>query len=224
MLLAAEDWVDLVGECQNGVEAIAAIQKLRPDLVFLDVQMPGASGFDVIGAVGASHMPCVVFVTAFDQYALKAFDVHALDYLLKPFDRERLERALERLRAALASAGRSAAPRRPPPLERLGVERQGRVRLVEVGGIDWIEADGKRVLLHAAGEVLPLRQPLRALEERLDPRRFARVHRGSIVRVGAIRELCRAFHGDWIVLLQRGERVVLSRRYCDRLRALLGAS
>jgi two-component system LytT family response regulator len=235
MLLAAEDWVDLVGECQNGVEAIAAIQKLRPDLVFLDVQMPGASGFDVIGAVGASHMPCVVFVTAFDQYALKAFDVHALDYLLKPFDRQRFQQALARARQQIERQSNGDLERRllelvqglksPQQfLERFVIKAGGRVFFVRAEEIDWIEAAGNYVKLHVGGETHLFRETMNALEAKLDPDAFFRIHRSHIVNIERVKELQPWFNGEYVVFLRSGTRLTLSRGYREKLQDRIGRS
>ena len=163
MLLSKEDWVEIAGECDNGHDAVAAIQKLKPDLVFLDVQMPGSTGFDVIDSVGAARMPAVVFVTAYDRYALRAFDVHALDYLLKPFDRERFQQALGRARQHLDRKNAGELERRllelvqdlrstPQRPERFVIKSGGRVFFVRTDEIDWVEAAGNYVKLHVGNE------------------------------------------------------------------------
>lgn len=198
MLLSSEPWLELVAECQNGIEAIDAIQGLAPDLVFLDVQMPGATGFEVIEAVGAENMPPVVFVTAYDQYALKAFDVRALDYLLKPFDRERFQQALSRARQRVGNSGPGELERRllalmqdlkqtPHRVDRFVVKSGGRVYFVRAEEIDWIESAGNYVKLHVGGETHLLRETMTAIEAQLDPEAFFRIHRCHIVNIERVR-------------------------------------
>jgi two-component system, LytTR family, response regulator len=233
MLLADEDWVDVVAECQNGVEAIAAIQKLRPDLVFLDVQMPDATGFDVIGTVGAARMPFVVFVTAYDQYALKAFDVHALDYLLKPFDRERFQQTLARARQQIERQSHGELERRllelveglrspQQHLERFVVKSGGRVFFVRAEEIDWIEAAGNYVKLHVGNDAHLFRETMNALETKLDPDVFFRIHRSHIVNIERVKELQPWFNGEYVVFLRSGTRLTLSRGYREKLQDRIG--
>jgi two-component system LytT family response regulator len=224
LLTAAPD-LEIVGECGDGASAIAAIAELTPDLVLLDVQMPELGGFDVVDAVGLQQLPAIVFVTAYDQYALRAFDVHAVDYVLKPVDPERLQRALERARsriaardanggvalaAALADLGRQLAPRWA---RRLAIRAGGRVRLVEVGTIQWLRAAGNYVEVHAGGRMQTMRETLAALEARLDPERFVRVSRSALVNLDAVRELQPLFDGDFVLLLHDGTQVPGSRRW-----------
>lgn len=232
-LLEREAEVELVGECANGAEAVAAIQGLVPDLVFLDVQMPELDGFGVIAAVGSHRMPLVVFVTAFDQYALKAFEVHAVDYLLKPFDRERFQVALgraveqirrretsglnERLSAMLAELKPEA--RQPG---RIAVKSEGRVLLVKLDDVDWIEAADNYVTLHVGKETHMLRETMNAMEQRLLAQKFMRISRSSIVNVERIQELQPMFHGEYVVILRNGTRLTLSRGYREKLQVLLG--
>jgi two-component system LytT family response regulator len=233
MLLANEEGVELAGECDTGPAAVAAIHKLKPDLVFLDVQMPGGTGFDVIQSVGAERMPPVVFVTAYDRYALRAFDVHALDYLLKPFDRERFQQALSRARQHIArqDAGElerrllelvqdlRAAPQRP---ERFVIKSGGRVFFVRTDEIDWIEAAGNYVKLHVGAEVHLLRETMNALEAQLDPDSFYRIHRCHIVNIERVKELQPWFNGEYVVFLQSGARLTLSRGYREKLQERIG--
>ena len=231
-LLKGEDDVRIVGECASGRPAVKAIQEKRPDLVFLDVQMPGLDGFGVVEEIGRSEMPAVVFVTAFDQYALKAFEVHALDYLLKPFDKERFHATLERAREAIRlRAGRpdermvtllqELAARRKFA-ERLVVKCNGKERLVPVDEVSWFEAAGNYVRIHSGGERLLLRETMANLETRLDPDRFARIHRSTIVNLGKVKELEPWFHGDYVVRLSDGQKLTLSRSYRARLLEKLG--
>jgi two-component system, LytTR family, response regulator len=233
MLLAAEDWVDVIAECQSGAEAIAAIHKHRPDLVFLDVQMPGATGFDVIDAVGASHMPFVVFVTAYDQYALKAFDVHALDYLLKPFDRDRFQQTLARARQQIERQSHGELERRllelvqglhspQQHLERFVVKSGGRVFFVRAEEIDWIEAAGNYVKLHVGSDVHLFRETMNALEAKLDSNVFYRIHRSHIVNIERVKELQPWFNGEYVVFLRSGTRLTLSRGYREKLQERIG--
>jgi two-component system LytT family response regulator len=233
-LLAAEDWLEIVAECPNGTETIAAIETIQPDLVFLDVQMPGASGFEVIEAIGAARMPPVVFVTAFDRYALRAFDVHALDYLLKPFDRERFQVALERARQQLERKPDGEFERRlialvedlkpTQRLERFVVRSGGRVFFVRADEIDWIEAAGNYVKLHVGGEAHLFRETMAALETRLDPDTFFRIHRSHIVNIERVKELQPWFNGEYVVFLRSGARLTLSRGYREKLQERIGRS
>ena len=233
-LLADEPDIRVAGESASGRAAIRAISERKPALVFLDVQMPGIDGFGVVEQLGPAA-PVIVFVTAYDQYALRAFEVHALDYLLKPFDRERFQTALARAREAirLRSGGGAddrvaglletlAARQRHP--ERLLVKAGGKERLVAVQDIDWFEAAGNYVRLHLAGERLLLRDTMAHLEKRLDPERFARIHRGTIVNLARVKELEPWFHGDYTVRLHDGRKLTLSRGYRGRLLTLLNSS
>jgi two-component system LytT family response regulator len=233
MLLAREDWVDLVAECPNGLEAIDAIGRLQPDLVLLDVQMPGATGFEVIEAIGPERMPLVVFVTAFDRYALRAFDVHALDYLLKPFDRERFHEALARARQHLERRSSGDLERRllelvqdlkpaVPRLERFVIKSGGRVFFVRSEEIDWIEAAGNYVKLHVGNEAHLFRETMNALESQLDPDTFFRIHRSHIVNIERVKELQPWFNGEYVVFLRNGTRLTLSRGYREKLQERIG--
>ena len=234
-LLAREDWVDLIAECPNGTDAIDAIGRLQPDLVLLDIQMPGASGFEVIEAVGPERMPLVVFVTAFDRYALRAFDVHALDYLLKPFDRERFHEALLRARQHLERRGTGDLERRllelvqdlkpsSQRLERFVIKSGGRVFFVRSDEIDWIEAAGNYVKLHVGNETHLFRETMNALEAQLDPDTFFRIHRSHIVNIERVKELQPWFNGEYVVFLRSGTRLTLSRGYREKLQERIGRS
>jgi len=228
-LLDAEVDLDIVGECEDGAAAVAETRRLDPDLLFLDVQMPGLDGFDVLAALGPSTNPAVIFVTAYDEYALRAFDVHAVDYLLKPFDRARLRQAIARARASRvdvadltrrlrALVGDVTASRR---LERLVVKSRGRVYFVRVDEIDWIESAGHYLALHVAREEHLIRETLRTLERRLDPDRFVRIHRSIIVNIDRVRHLVPTFHGEYDVELRDGTRLSSGRGYSDRLQAIV---
>jgi two-component system, LytTR family, response regulator len=239
-LLTTDADVDVVGECSNGRDAVTAIHEHTPDLVFLDVQMPELDGFAVVHAIGVERMPVTVFVTAFDQYALKAFEAHALDYLTKPFDRERFQTSLGRAKQQVhlrstASGATATVPsrrfeiderlvallseleRRHRFAERLMVKSAGRVVFLRVEEIDWIEAAGSYVRLHVGRDAHLLHEGIAALSARLDPGRFARVHRSTIVNLDRVRELQPWFHGDAVAILRDGTRLQVSRTYRDAL-------
>jgi two-component system LytT family response regulator len=218
--------VELVGEAADGAEAVDAIRRLEPDLVFLDIQMPAMTGFEVIEEIGAERMPAVIFVTAYDEYAINAFDVQAIDYLLKPFDDDRFRRAFERAVASLTGGGggrdrieRLLGAVRPAPswLKRVVVREADRVLLVDVGEIFRVSAEGNYVRIHTPGRSHLIRETMSRMESRLDPERFARIHRSDIVRIDAIREMKPWFHGDYLVTLEDGSQLRLSRRYQERL-------
>jgi two-component system LytT family response regulator len=232
-LLSQESDVQVVGEARDGLEAVRLIEEAKPDLALLDVQMPELDGFGVIEQVGAERMPAVVFVTAYDSYALRAFDVHAVDYLLKPFDRSRLKEALQRARREvdrrqtglinekLLALIEDLKPERKP-LERLVVKSSGRVFFLKTEEIDWIDSAGNYVRLHVNGESHLLRETMTNLEGKLDAERFVRIHRSTMVNIERIKELQQVFHGDYVVILQNGQRLALSRTYRDKLQEILG--
>lgn len=231
-LLQQEDDVEVIGECHDGTQAVAAIHNQAPDLVFLDVQMPGHNGFEVIEAVGAERMPTVVFVTAYDEYALRAFEVHALDYLLKPFGRERFRETMQHARASIDRRRSSDLGRRllalvndvkpePSKLERLVVKSGGRVFFLRTDQIDWIEAAGNYVRLHLGEESHLFRETMTRMEARLDARQFVRIHRSRIVNTDRVKELQPWFNGEYVVVLQSGTRLTLSRGYRDKLQEQL---
>lgn len=225
--LRDESDIELIGECGDGDSAVSDIRLRKPDLVFLDIQMPEKSGFDVIRSLGAKKLPIVIFVTAYDQYALQAFDVHALDYLLKPFNKERLRRAVSRVREQLAQ--KSATPvderllslledLRPEKkyIERLVVKTSGRVFFLKVDEIDWIEAAGNYVKIHIGREAHMIRETMNGIENKLDPEQFMRIHRSTVVNIDKIKELHPMFSGDYAVILRNGAELSLSRNYRDR--------
>jgi two-component system, LytTR family, response regulator len=242
-LLDKERGVAVVGAATNGLEAVEAIRTLSPDLVFLDVQMPGMTGFDVVAEVGPERMPATVFVTAYDHYALRAFEVAALDYLVKPFDDDRFEMAFRRARrlVELEEVGRmtkrlvsmlhgeeapTPAPQRsgqaPEYLERIAVEMRGQVRVLPVTRIDYITASGPYAELHAADKTYVIRERMQALEDRLDPSRFFRIHRSAIVRLELIETLLRSSGGDYAVRLRGGTELSVSRSRREELEERLG--
>ncbi len=237
-LATATDF-EIVGQCGNAREAAATIDRLRPDLLFLDIQMPGLSGFDLLTRLPQDQMPIVVFVTAYDQYALQAFEVHAVDYVLKPFDGKRLLQALDRARTQ-ASASREDYEARlaalveklardrtrleealarvePQYLERATVRVNGRVFFIRLSDVDWIESAHNYARLHVGGEQHLLRVTLSELAARLDPRRFARIHRFTIVNLDRIREVQPSTSGDQIVILHNGQRLRMSRSHRSAL-------
>jgi two-component system LytT family response regulator len=232
-LLAHEPDMEVVAQARDGEEAIAAIQDHSPDLAFLDVQMPHMSGFDVIEAIGPDRMPLVVFVTAYDQHALKAFQVRALDYLLKPFDRERFADALQRARKQIERDETGDLGRRlmalvkdlrkdQPRSDRLVVKSGGRLFFLRADEIDWIEAAGNYVRLHVGTSSHLLRETMNAIEGRLDPEKFFRIHRSRIVNMERIQELQPWLNGEYAVLLRTGTRLTLSRGYREKLQERLG--
>jgi two-component system, LytTR family, response regulator len=232
-LLEREPDIVIVGECADGRQAVNDLRQLEPDLVFLDVQMPALDGFGVLEALDNERLPAVIFVTAHDRYALRAFEVHALDYLLKPFDRERFQKALERVRNQLERAETAASRQRllalledvqaaRKPLQRVVIKSEGRVFFVRVEDIDWIEAAGNYLRLHVGRETHLLRETMNGLEGRLDPAQFVRIHRSTMVQFDRIRELQPWFHGDYRVLLRDGTELTLSRGYRQKLQELLG--
>lgn len=231
--LAKEPDFDVVGTARSGTEALERIDALAPDVVFLDVQMPELDGFGVVAALDPERVPLVVFVTAFDRYALPAFDSDAVDFLLKPFDGERFDRALARLRVRAASRQggdfdrlqRAAAATRPPGApwpERLAVRATGRAVIVDLGDVRWIGAEGNYARLHLPKQAWLTRRTLRDLEGTLDPARFARVHRSHIVALRWIREVRPLGDGDHEVTLDTGTRLVVTRTYRDELERRLG--
>jgi two-component system LytT family response regulator len=230
-LLGGELDVECVGECTNGQEAVEAIRNHKPDLVFLDVEMPVLDGLGVIEEIGAEQMPAVIFVTAYDRYALRAFEIHALDYLLKPFDRERFQeavrRARERVQRARGGDGglaglleESRGSRKPA--DRLVIKCGGRVFFVKTEDVDWIEAAGNYARVHVGTEIHLLRETMNALEGRLDGNRFLRIHRSTIVNIERIQELQPWFHGDYVVILRDGTQLTLSRGYRQKVQELFG--
>jgi two-component system LytT family response regulator len=242
VLLQNDSDVEVVGECANGREAVEAIRETSPDLVFLDEQMPEMDGFGVIEQIGAENMPVVIFVTAYDQYALRAFDVAALDYLLKPYGDERFLTAVDRAKRQIrrgevgqltsrlislleGQAGQFAQDRPPGKyLQRIMLKTGGRMTFLRTEEIDWIEAEGDYVRLHAGGKRHLLRDTMKRLEEQLDPSQFLRTHRSTIVNLDRIKELHPFFHGDYLIVLNDGTELKLSRSRRRSLQDRLGRS
>ncbi len=248
--LERADGYHVVAECASGREAIAAIREHQPAVVFLDVQMPGVDGFGVVEEIGAERMPVVIFVTAFDNHALKAFEAHAFDYLLKPIDDVRFATTIERARHRVVEREESGVARRlaalmndirpvlgteqgiarhsdaveapATPVNRIIVRERDRVLLIDVGDIDWIGADGDYVRIHASGRSHLIRDTMAAMENRLDRGAFVRIHRSTIVNTSRIRELRPYSSREYAVILRDGTRLRLSRRYRERLRDHFG--
>lgn len=231
-LLSAEPDIEVVGQCRDGEEAVRAIMDSSPDLVFLDVQMPAMNGFEVIEAVGSERMPLVIFVTAYDQHALRAFQVRALDYVLKPFDRERFQEAVQRARVHIQRDETGDLGRRlialvkdlrrdQPKTDRLVVKSGGRLFFLRTDEIDWIEAAGNYVRLHVGNTSHLLRETMNAIEGRLDPEKFFRIHRSRIVNMERIQEMQPWLNGEYAVVLRTGTRLTLSRGYREKLQERL---
>jgi two-component system LytT family response regulator len=226
-LLTRQAGVTIVAECPDGPSAVQAIRELEPDLMFLDIQMPEMNGFDVLRAVGADAVPAVIFVTAYDQYALQAFEAHALDYLLKPFANARFHEALERVRRILGNDDdRALRQRLVAFLEstrantrtRIPIRTAERVTFVRPDEIDWIEGAGNYVRIHAGNEEHLVRDTLKGIADRLDPSTFLRIHQSYIVNVDRVKELRPWTHGEYIVILRDGTRLTSSRSYSEALR------
>jgi two-component system, LytTR family, response regulator len=230
-LLAEPGGGEILGEARSGVETVAAIRALRPDVIFLDVQMPEGSGFDVLRELGPEGLPVVVFATAYDTYALRAFEANALDYLLKPFDRARFEMALHRALDQVRRLRGEVDPRllslfrdveqRARSLDRIPIRNGVRTRLIDADVIDYLEAQGNYVQLHAGKESHLVRETLGALEEKLDPRRFLRVHRSLIVNLDRIVEVESLFAGEYVLFLRDGRRLTTGRSYRARVQEAL---
>ena len=243
-LVAADPDITVVGECADGRSALDAIRAHAPHLLFLDVQMPEMDGFSMLRQLDPAELPVIVFTTAYDQYALRAFEVHALDYLLKPFDDDRFQdavtRAKEQVRRGRIGAlsgqllalldtvagppGAPATPRNGRYLKRLVIKSGGRVTVLGVKEVDWVEADGDYVKIHAGKRWHLLRETMKRLEAELDPGRFVRIHRSTIVNIERVSELQPFFRGEYVVLLHDGTSLKLSRGYKERLEAALGRS
>jgi two-component system LytT family response regulator len=233
-MLEGRERYAVVAECNDGAEALAALADHDIDLLFLDVQMPGLDGFQILESLDSDSLPIVVFVTAFNDYALRAFDVSALDYLLKPFDRERFEMTLARVEERVSVRERGeisvelreflgtlTTPATPGHVSRFPVRANGEIYFVRTEDVDWIDAEGNYVALHAAGRRHLVRDTIKSLETRLDPSKFVRVHRSAIINVDRLRKLQPYFHGEYVITLQDGTTLTSSRTYSDRLRALL---
>lgn len=237
MLLESEPNVTVIAECQDGKQTVSAINVLRPDLLLLDIQMPDLDGFQVLDEIPAQEMPVVIFTSAYDQYAIRAFEAHALDYLLKPFDQERLHQAIERARIELLNSehrevthrimellshiksGAVAAPSDSP--NRLIIKAKGRVIFLDMDEIDWVEAAANYVRLNVGKEAYLLRETISRTSERLNPDHFIRIHRSTIVNVKKIKELIPVNSGEYIVVLKNGKELSCSRGYRGFLQSVI---
>jgi two-component system LytT family response regulator len=228
-LLADVQGIELVGEAENGIQAVELIERVQPDLVMLDVQMPGLDGFGVIEAL--QEPPPIIFFTAYDEYAISAFEVNALDYLLKPFSRQRLEKAIARARAALAEKQEIAARLKPlleglaaqgQHLSRLAVREGEHIRVLDANEIDWIGVDDEQVVVHVGDQAYPIRRTLAEMVSRLDPRTFFRAHRSAVVNLNRVQEIIPWFKGSHKLRLTSGAEVDLSRAQARALRKILG--
>jgi len=229
--IANHEELELVGEAEDGDTAVSMIERLNPKLLFLDVQMPTLDGFGVIEGIPPERMPTTIFVTAYDHYAVRAFEAHAVDYLLKPFDKLRFDRALRRAEEQIVKQERAAVEARMMALvssangnssssERFVVRTAGRITFLSLDEIDWIEAAANYVRIHAGKEVHQLRESIGSLSERLDPARFGRVHRSYIVNLKKVRELQACNSGEYIAVLKNGKQIPCSRGYRDNLKSL----
>jgi two-component system LytT family response regulator len=227
--VAEDPDLDVIGEAGDGFEAAESIRRLKPDLVFLDVQMPGLDGFGVLEALSPEEIPAVVFVTAFDQYAVRAFEAQAVDYLMKPFSRERVEEAVRRVRELVKGKSledfRESIARIVEKIRRdrsypewVLLKAEGKNVFVKVRDIDWIESSRNNVRIHVGQNLYLLHETTTAIASRLDPKRFLRIHRSAIVNIERIRELHPWFNGDYAVILRDGTQLTLSASYRDRLR------
>jgi len=232
-MLSGDSDVEVVGECANGREAIEAIKSLTPDLIFLDIQMPEIGGFEVLESLQGRSSPYVIFATAYDQYAVRAFEVHAFDYLLKPFDQERFDAAWQRAKQQIKHDRTGERDRHilalleelksgPRYLERLVVKTGGRVFFLDVDDIHCIEAEGNYVRVHDKAKHYLLRETISGLEEQLNPKEFLRIHRSAIVKIDKIKELQPWFHGEYRIILENGKQLTLSRNYRANLQDAVG--
>ncbi len=247
MMLKGHQDIDVLQECSNGIEAREAIKDRSPDLIFLDIKMPGLDGIEMLRQLKLEERPYVVFVTAYNEYALQAFEEHALDYLLKPFDQERFDQMLDRARGQVAQSEEAAFGRRlkrfldgnnvsapstsssgqsapRPCVDRLVVKESGRVFFLNPTEVDWLEAAGNYVSLHVGSKTHMIYETMGSMEQRLDPNKFVRIHRSTIVNVDCIKEMQSHFNGEYIVILNTGDKLKLSRSYRDKAKAALGIS
>jgi two-component system LytT family response regulator len=235
--LASSSDVEVIGEFGSGLDALQFMQQTMPDILFLDVQMPEMTGFELLENLEGKP-PVVIFVTAYDQYAVQAFEVHAADYLLKPFDRERFEKALTRAKELVPQRNTDDSMTQklltlledlrgkaePKHTDRIITKTNGRIRILRAQDIDWIEAEGNYVRLHTGTESHLLRETMNGLEQKLDPKKFVRIHRSTMINIEQVKELQPWFRGDYVVILKNAKQLTLSRGYRERLETLLGKS
>jgi two-component system LytT family response regulator len=244
MRLAETAGVEVIGECSNGREALNAVAELQPDLLFLDIQMPGMSGFDVIANLQQDNMPLIVFVTAYDEYAIEAFDVHAVDYLLKPIDNDRLQEAVDRAISHRSADGAVTDKQRLLELiisitgksenaitqllkdhtgvksypDKIAIKDGGETTLVQTEDIDWVDAAGDYMCIHANDETHVMRITMKDLEDQLDPANFQRVHRSTIVNLDCVTKVCSHMNGEFHLLLKNGASIKMSRSYKEKVK------
>ncbi|MFH2002481.1 MAG: LytTR family DNA-binding domain-containing protein [Planctomycetota bacterium] len=235
-LLDAESDFEIVAECDGGAAAVDSVDSLQPDLLFLDIQMPEIDGFDVLSAIDPENIPAVIFVTAYDQYAVRAFEVHAIDYLLKPFDKERFKEALARVRTRTDPKGKedkNALTQQIAKLlddvrterranDRILIKSEGKIFFLSTQEIDWVEAAGNYMRLHAGNEIHLMRETMSGMETRLPSDLFVRIHRSTMVNFNRIKEMQPAFSGEFTVILKNGEELKLSRKYRAELERRIG--
>ncbi len=232
MMLDEFEKVDIVGECSNGFQAVESIMKFGPEIVFLDIQMPEMDGFEVLQAVGTEKMPVVIFVTAYDQYAVKAFEVNAVDYLLKPFDKERFKTSFQRALLEIAKKHKTGPDKNIDallheinqhrgPVNKILVKDLGRISIINIEQIDWIESAGNYVKIHVGKQTYLHRETMRNIQKRLSLFNFVRIHRRTIVNTERILQLLSCKHGDYIIVLRDGTKLTLSRRYRQNLDSVL---
>ena len=232
-MLESDSEVEIVAECANGREAVEAIKSLTPDLVFLDIQMPEVGGFEVLESFERESIPYIIFVTAYDQYAVRAFEVHAFDYLLKPFDHERFDAAWQRVKEQIKLDQSGERERHilelleelktgPRHLERLVIKNGGRVFFLNVDDVHCIESEGNYVRVYDNQKAYLLRETISSLEEQLDPRQFRRIHRSAIVKIDKIKEMQPWFHGEYRVIMENGKQLTLSRNYRSNFQGAIG--
>lgn len=226
--LADEADIEVVGECGDSESALAEIARLKPDVLLLDVQMPGMSGLQLVEKLPREDRPAVVFATAFEEFAVQAFAAEAVDYLLKPFDHDRLKQAMAKVRARLQQRARAEKPAVPPaepaspPLDRIAVKSVGRIEYVSTASIDWIETAGNYLTLHCGKDAHMVRETMSRIEDQLDPARFVRIHRSTVVRIDAVKAVEPLFNGDRALTLHDGTKLTLSRSYRDKAKAAFG--
>ena len=241
VMLVADPEIEVIAECRNGREAVEAIRKKSPDVVFLDIQMPETDGFQVIEEIGADRMPVTVFVTAYDKYALRAFEAHALDYLLKPFDHDRFDAALQRAKTQVRQRklgeisenllammqdvklkfGESESAARTEPIDRVVVKASGRIYFLKTEEIDWVEAAGDYLSLHTGNQTHLIRETMGDFYAKLDAKKFLRIHRSTIVNIERIKDIRPLFKGEYVITLTSGTRLKSSRGYRRELQRLL---
>ncbi len=232
-MLASDSDVEIVAECANGREAVAAIKSAQPDIVFLDIQMPELGGFEVLESLDPETTPYIIFVTAYDQYAVRAFEVHAFDYLLKPFDQERFNAAWDRVKAQIKLEQSGERDRHilalleelksgPRHLERLVIKNGGRVFFLNVQDVHCIESEGNYVRVYDNQKGYLLRETISSLEEQLDPKQFRRIHRSAIVKIDRIKEMQPWFHGEYRIIMENGKELTLSRNYRANFQGAVG--